>query len=482
MNHKLPRPAIAAIVIGILIVAYIGYNSLTNNSSTALTASGSIEAITVNIAPEIAGKVSEVIVDEGQLVLTNDTLVRLDPGVLQQQRKVAAANLEVATAASLTAQNALDIAKAQYQVALQAALAQDKKARLGDWLSKDQKQFDQPNWYFTRAEQAQAAQVQVDDAAKALEDAKAKLEDVTKSLDKADFLAAEQRLLTVRLSYLISKDVNTHAQNTNSANTPSTLYNLRNCAKDAGYKFASPQVMNLVEGCNADEHLTKTSQALYDEAKNELTQAQQSYDDLLTTQAADDVLQARADVSVAQEQYYVALDRLRALQTGDQSPNVTAAQGLVDQAEAAYDQSQKAVEQSKANLDLLDVQVAKLNIVSPMNGVILTRNVEPGEYVAPGAVTMTMADLSNLTLTVYVPENRYGDVKLGQQVGVTVDSFPGTKFTAEVIHIADSAEYTPRNVQTVEGRSSTMFAIKLKVEDPEGKLKPGMPADVTFSK
>jgi HlyD family secretion protein len=91
-----------------------------------------------------------------------------------------------------------------------------------------------------------------------------------------------------------------------------------------------------------------------------------------------------------------------------------------------------------------------------------------------------MADLNEITITVYVPEDRYGQISLGQQAEVTVDSFPGETFTAEVIHIADEAEFTPRNVQTVEGRSSTVYAIRLKVTDSEGRLKIGMPADVVF--
>jgi HlyD family secretion protein len=117
-----------------------------------------------------------------------------------------------------------------------------------------------------------------------------------------------------------------------------------------------------------------------------------------------------------------------------------------------------------------------------MDGVILTRNVEPGEFVQPGAVVFAIGDLNNVTITVYVPEDRYGQITLGQQAQVTADSFPGETFTAEVIHIADQAEFTPRNIQTVEGRSSTVYAIKLKVTDSEGKLKIGMPADVTFAR
>ena len=182
MNHKLPRPAIAVIVIVVLLAAYFGYNALTNGKNTSLTASGSIEATIVNVAPEMAGKVADVLAEEGQHVKAGDTLLVLDDTLLQEQRKVSVANLDSAKAASDTSQTALEIAQAQYQVALQAALAQDKQTRLGDWFSPDQKQFDQPNWYFTRAEQAQAVQAQVDQASKALADAKAKLTDVEQSL------------------------------------------------------------------------------------------------------------------------------------------------------------------------------------------------------------------------------------------------------------------------------------------------------------
>jgi HlyD family secretion protein len=91
-----------------------------------------------------------------------------------------------------------------------------------------------------------------------------------------------------------------------------------------------------------------------------------------------------------------------------------------------------------------------------------------------------MADISHLTITVYVPEDLYGKIKLGMAATMKVDSFPNESFTAQVSYISDQAEFTPRNVQTVEGRSSTVYAIKLTVSDPQGQLKPGMPADVTF--
>ena len=274
--------------------------------------------------------------------------------------------------------------------------------------------------------------------------------------------------------------VNYHAQNSATADTPKGLFNRTHCGTNAGYWVENARLTNQIYKCTGDKHLGVAGSTLYKSARGELVEAQKAYNEVLDSKAADAVLQARADVAVAKERYYAALDFLRNLQTGEQSTGVTAAQGAVDQAQAAVDQAEKAVKQAQANLELLDTQIVKLVVYAPLDGKLLTRNVEPGEFVQPGAVAFAMADLSNMTITVYVPEDRYGQISLGQQADVTADSFPGETFAAEVIQIADQAEFTPRNVQTVEGRSSTVYAIKLKVTDSEGKLKIGMPADVVF--
>lgn len=482
MNHK--RPPLPAIILILLVVILGGYFIVTqamNDNNGALTASGSIEAVQVNVAPELAGKVTEALVEEGQPVKAGDPLFRLDDSLLAAQRVVAAAQADSALAGVQSVQNALVTAKFQFQITLDAALTQGKSTRLEDWFS-DPDLFEQPGWYYTRNEQIQAAQTQVELAQTAVQDAEANLATVTQSLSQTDFLNAEKRLLDARMAYQIAQDVNYRAQNSATQDVPKGLYNRTHCGTNQGYFVENARLTNLIYKCTGDKQLGEAGRALYNNARDELENAQKAYNDLLTTESADKILQARADVSVAQERYYSALDFLRSLQTGDQSSSVTVAQGVVDQAQAVVDQAQKAVQQAQANLDLIDAQMAKLVVYAPMNGVILTRSVEPGEFVQPGAVALTLADLNNLTITVYVPEDRYGQISMGQQAEVTVDSFSGVTFTAEVIHIADQAEFTPRNVQTVEGRSSTVYAIKLKVTNSEGKLKIGMPADVTFSR
>jgi multidrug resistance efflux pump len=137
-------------------------------------------------------------------------------------------------------------------------------------------------------------------------------------------------------------------------------------------------------------------------------------------------------------------------------------------------------EGEKVKADQVLLVVGGERVRSPVEGLVLERSIEPFEIAAPGGILITVANLDELTLTVYVPEDRYGKIFLGQPCQVTVDSYPGVIFSGTVRHIADQAEFTPRNIQTVDSRKSTVFAIRLDLAPSGGKLKPGMPADVFF--
>jgi multidrug resistance efflux pump len=447
MKNSFPPLPVRILVLVIVLgtIGYFGFRSLNPTDNGQLKASGTIEAVVVNVSPEIAGKVNEVLASEGQVVQADAALLSLDGSLLTAQRAVASAQVDSAKAALNTAQSAYDTAQQQYNTTLTNALAAEKTTRTSVWKDTKPTEFNQPTWFFSKEERIKAAQTEVDLAATALKDAQDKLANVQQKSGSAKFLDVEAVLAQARVTF----------QNAQT-------------------------VLDLTSGASDGQDLRDEAQIIFDDAKISLDNAQQDYDDELNTEGATDVLQARAKVVVAQEIYDNAADNLRALQTGmDSQPVITAGKAL-DQAKAAVDQAQANIKTAEANLALLDAQMKKLAINAPMDGIILTRNVEPGEFVQPGAVAMTMANLNELTITVYVPEDQYGKISLGQQATVTVDSFAGETFTAEVIHMADQAEFTPRNVQTVEGRSSTVYAIKLKVTDPAGKLKIGMPADVVF--
>jgi HlyD family secretion protein len=302
------------------------------------------------------------------------------------------------------------------------------------------------------------------------------VENVIENLNNAEFVEAENRLARARMNYLIAKSVNDHAQMTGGKVSPEDVTADISPFAPSTYRVK----IAIAKDMSGESDILNVANDSLDAAEAELDEAEKAYDDLLTTEAAQQVLDARAELSVAQERYEVALDTLSRLETGEYSPQVKISAMGLEQAKTALKQAESAVQQAESNLALLDTQMDKLTVYAPMDGIILTRNAEPGEFVQPGAVAFALADLNDITITVYVPENRYGQISLGQQADVIVDSFPGESFTAEVIHIADQAEFTPRNIQTVEGRSSTVYAIKLSVENSEGKLKIGMPADVTF--
>jgi multidrug resistance efflux pump len=469
-------PIIVVVVIALLVGGYYGVRALTGANNGALKASGTIEATTVNVSPELAGKIKDVLVDEGQQVKTGDPLFRLDDTLLKAQQTAAMAGLGVARSAALTAQAAYQSAQAQYDIASTAARAQARATRLQDWLGKTPDYFNQPKWYFTQDEQIAAAGVEVTTAEANLTASQTKLEAVVSDLNNAKFLEAETRLSNARIAYLVARQVQIEGQAAGSGKSPDQL-DIDIPSFAPGYRVRIKVAQNLANNAS----LANETQIAYDTATTELNNAQTAYNALLSSSAGSDVLRARAALSVANERYLVAQDNLSALQKGDNSPQQAAATASLAQAKSSAQQAQDAVEQAQANLDLLNAQMDKLQVDAPLDGVVLTRNIEPGEYVQPGAAALSMANISSLTITVYVPEDRYGQISLGQKASVKVDSFPQDTFSAVVSFIADQAEFTPRNVQTVEGRSSTVYAVKLKVSDPAGKLKPGMPADVSFS-
>lgn len=451
-----------------------------NAGSTAIQASGQIEATEIAVASEISGRVVQIPVDEGDPVHAGDKVLVLDDSLLAAQRLVAVSQLDSARAGVDAAQNALANAKAQYQIALEDALAQDENTRLQDWFS-DPDQFQQPGWYYTREEQIQGAQAEVAKSQMAIEEAQANLDRVSRALEASDFLNAEKRLLDARIAYLIAKDVNNQAQNSATRDAPKGLYNRTHCGTNKGYFVDNARLTNELYKCTGDKHLGDAGRTLYDDASAELEAAQKSYNLLLNSEAADAVLQARADLSVARERYYSALDYVRKLRKGDQATSVTAAQIVVDQAQAAVEQAQKGIEQAEANMNLIDTQLAERTVTAPTDGVVLVRSIDVGEVIQAGMPALTIGQLNSLKVTVYIPETQYGQLRLGQEATLQVDSFPGASFAATVTRIADKAEFTPRNVQTQEGRQTTVYRIELTVNNPDGKLKPGMPVDVVFS-
>lgn len=414
-------------------------------SEDKLSASGTLAADDVKMASEIGGLVKEIIVKEGDEVKQGNLLFAVDDTIFQAEKSRAETGLAAAEAGLKTAQEQVINAEYQYQLIYQQASSAERVFGEHAWTIRPHQEIDLPVWYFQKEEQLEIVEGEVLAAEERLASQVSKLTQELISDNNQDFLEVEKAL---------------HAKQVEFEIVVHTLDKAKNAAEN--------------------KYLVDAAQEAYDAVLASLESAQLDYERELTTQAADDILEARAKVAAAQADLDFARDKLNALKTGDHSLQVKIAESGVALAEAGVVQAQTMVAQAAAALEVLYAQEDKLNTESPVDGVILTLNIREGEIVGPGSTLMTIASLEELQLTVYISEENYGQVNLGQEVEIRVDSFPEELFFGEVISIADQAEFTPRNVQTVEGRKTTVYAVKIHIKNLTGKLKPGMPADVSF--
>lgn len=156
---------------------------------------------------------------------------------------------------------------------------------------------------------------------------------------------------------------------------------------------------------------------------------------------------------------------------------VRAQRQLVQQREREVQLARSQLDQAEASLRLARIARSYARLRAPLGGVVVSRVAEVGDFVVPGTVVLTVADLARPYLRVFVSETDFGKLRLGQRAEVRVDAFPGRAFPAWVAEVSQKPEYTPGNVQTREERTKLVFAVKLRVANPQGLLKPGLPAD-----
>jgi len=142
-----------------------------------------------------------------------------------------------------------------------------------------------------------------------------------------------------------------------------------------------------------------------------------------------------------------------------------------------FDAAQTAFKVAQANYNQISASIENAVIFSPINGMVLERNLEVGEVAMPGTPIITVADISKVWIKIFVDGNRIGDVVWGQEALVEVDSSPGRVFRGKVVAISKKAEFTPKTIQTRDERVKLMYAVKIALQNNDMALKPGMPAD-----
>jgi len=200
-----------------------------------------------------------------------------------------------------------------------------------------------------------------------------------------------------------------------------------------------------------------------------------------------DAVRALHDVAV--QKYRQAVEQWKLVVEGPRKEQIEQARQALQQAQAQYDlvlegprredidQGKARVEQARAALKLAETQLGYAKIVSPLTGVVLSKNIEPGEFVAPGTPVVTVGDIENVWLRAYIEAADQGPVVYNRTAWVTVDSLPGKRFKGRVSFVAEEAEFTPKTVQTQKERVKLVYRIKIDIKNPDWELKPGMPAD-----
>jgi HlyD family secretion protein len=203
-----------------------------------------------------------------------------------------------------------------------------------------------------------------------------------------------------------------------------------------------------------------------EEANREAERAGRLYEGGAMSQRDHD--RATTAARVARSTLEQAQQHLTLLRRGPRDEQVAAQEAVLRQADAA-------VTAAKANIDNATVR-------APFAGVITDRHREPGESVGAGAPVLTLRNMDDRWVRIYVREDRIGRVKIGEGARIHSDSHPGRTYDGEVVFIGSEAEFTPRNVQTTEERVKLVYAVKVRiVGDPDMDLRPGVPADVELA-
>lgn len=262
-------------------------------------------------------------------------------------------------------------------------------------------------------------------------------------------------------------------------------------AADAAVSKAQWNLELLKEGFREEEievakHAKRKAEAEKDRAENAHLRAKRLIESGERVLSQEEFDRVEAAYEVAVERLNEADWQLRLLEKGTRAQQIESAQAALEEAKANYEivkkqekiqQAEARKHQAEAALRLAETRLGYATIPAPLSGVVLSKNVESGEYVAPGTPVVTVGDLENVWLRAYIHETDLGRVKLGQEAIITTDTYPDKAYRGRVSFIASQAEFTPKNVQTQEERVKLVYRIKIDVPNPDMELKPGMPAD-----
>ncbi len=372
------------LLLGVSALVYFGQKK---KESEEIYYSGTMEAVQANLSFQVSGRITDVLVNEGQSVEEGQVLALLDQSEFLSFYDQAKANLE-------SSRKGLQQVEAVFDISKKTLPADVERAEANVNALKAQLDELQAGYRVQDIEKARLS-------ASALEDA---MNVARKDKERYDRLYQEK---------IISEKERE--------------------AVDLNYQTALKQ---------------------YESAKESLKQLSEGY-------RKEDIRTAKAKLVEGQALLKQARDNLGSI--GVNEKEVEAARARVQAAEAS--------------VNLSETQLGFTRIKAPFNGIITSRNLEPGEVVTPGQEVLSLADLSSVKLKIFVDETEIGKVRPGQRVEVKIDTFPEKVYQGTVAFISPEGEFTPKIIQTHKERVKLVYMVKVLIPNPDLELKPGMPAD-----
>ncbi len=206
-------------------------------------------------------------------------------------------------------------------------------------------------------------------------------------------------------------------------------------------------------------------------AEADATKATQDVDRLSPLASTGDISKQQLDAAHAAQRaangrVESAREQLRLVREGARPEEIAAARAALASARAALSGSR--------------AQAQDLVLTSPVAGAVLSRHAEAGEVLSPGMSGMTIGDITRPYVRIYVDQNAFPRIHLGDAERVYLDAFPGRAFRGTVASLSDRAEFTPRVALTRDERADLMFGVKIQLTDTSSTLKAGLPVTVRF--
>jgi len=352
--------------------------------------SGTIEATQANLAFQVAGRVKEVRIDEGQTVEAGQLLAVLDRDSFLASRDQALANL-------MRAEETLKQMDTLLELNRQALPAEVERAQAAVQTLQAQLRELETGYRNQEVQQARLA------------------------LEETRIAMAEARKDQIRYAQLFQRKV------------------IAERDKDA-------------------------IDLKYETAVKEYERAQQAYALLKEGSRPESIQAGRSRLREAQAALKLARSNLKNIEVTEKEVQAARAQ----------------VQAARAALELAEIQLGYTELRAPFEGVIVSRNVEPGEVATIGQEVISIADLSEVDLKIFVDETEIGRVKPGQRVDVKIDTFADKTYPGKVAFISPEGEFTPKIIQTRKERVKLVYLVKIKIPNPDFELKTGMPADAWF--